>query len=131
MLQKRKIAAEPSGAPGIEWRVEAVRGGILRGGGDGLQVPMAGSWRRRCGGKVGDNAQSKGFGVGNYFLLERHGEATAPRVYFYCWCECERGAANKQAERDMWLWATEQGEAWKAGEESTVAGQSSSQKQTL
>ena len=55
--------------------------------------------------------------VGNYFLLERHGEATAPRVYFYCWCECERGAANKQAERDMWLWATEQGEAWKAGEE--------------
>ena len=62
MLQKRKIAAEPSGAPGIEWRVEAVRGGILRGGGAGLQVPMAGSWRRRCGGKMGGNAQSTGFG---------------------------------------------------------------------
>ena len=38
-------------------------------------------------------------------------------AYFYGWCECERGAKNKQAEREMWLWATEQGEAWNAMEE--------------
>jgi hypothetical protein len=36
---------------------------------------------------------------------------------FYCWCECERGVENKEAERRMWLWASEQGEAWQAGEE--------------
>ena len=38
-------------------------------------------------------------------------------AYLYCWCECERGVKNKQTERQMWLWATEQGEAGRAGEE--------------
>ena len=41
-------------------------------------------------------------------------------AYLYGWCECERGVKSKEAERRMWLWATEQGEAWRACEERDV-----------
>ena len=45
----------------LEWRVEARGGGIRRGASDGLQAPAASSWRRQSGGKVGGNAQLRGF----------------------------------------------------------------------
>ena len=61
-------------------------------------------WRERT-------AVASSFRVDHFALM--------PPAFFYQegWCECERGVANKQAERDMWLWATEQGEAREDGEE--------------
>ena len=59
--KKEKIASEPSGAPGIEWRLEACGGALVVAAADALEVPLAGSWRRRCSGKVGGNGLSTGF----------------------------------------------------------------------
>ena len=56
------------------------------------------------------------------------GQAAWPWVlqrpaFFYCCCEFERGVANKQAERDMWVVAVghrAQGEAREDGEERDI-----------
>ena len=79
MFQKRKIASEPSGAPGIEWRLEACGGALVVAAADALEVPLAGSWRRRCSGKVGGNGLSAGF-EGQLFSpgATRRGCATGP-----------------------------------------------------
>jgi hypothetical protein len=42
--------------------VEGPRGPLVAALADGLQVPMAGSWRRQSSGKVGGKAQPTGFG---------------------------------------------------------------------
>ena len=83
MFQKRKIASEPSGAPGIEWRLEACGGALVVAAADALEVPLAGSWRRRCSGKVGGNGLSAGFegplfSPGATRMATRRGYATGP-----------------------------------------------------